>query len=171
MIPKIADRRRIRDWQPIAMLTTAYKLVAKLIACHLRKVLPRLVNERQTGFVPSRQILENISITSLAFDHWEKLHNLQCLFLKLDFEKAFDRVNFEYIWATLIAMGLGGKFLLLIKGLVLGGSVKIHVNGLFSEDIALDRGVRQGCPLAPLLFALSTQPLLVFLRRNDYRDG
>lgn len=55
---------------------------------------------------------------------------------------------------------------MLVKGLVLGGTVKIHVNGLFSEEIELDRGVCQGCPLAPLLFALTTQPLLAFLHEE-----
>lgn len=118
------------------MLTTTYKLVAKLIVVCLRAVLLRLVSERQTGFVPFQQILENISITTLAFDY-VKLHKIQCLFLKLDFKKAFDQVGFKYIWETLEAIGLGGKFLMMVKGLILGGSVKIHVNGLFSEDIKL----------------------------------
>lgn len=64
------------------------------------------------------------------------------------------------------AIELDWKFLTLVKGLVLGGLVKIHVNGLFLEEIELQRGVRQGCPLTPLLFALSTQPLLAFLQEE-----
>lgn len=62
------------------------------------------------------------------------------LFLHLYFKKAFDRVDFEYIWATLAAIGLGGTFLTLMKGLIIGGSVKIHINGQFSEPIPLERG-------------------------------
>lgn len=64
------------------------------------------------------------------------------------------------------AMGLGGRFLMLVKGLIIGGMVKIHVNGLFLEEIKLDQGVCQGCPLAPLLFALITQPFLGFLQEE-----
>lgn len=61
-------------------------------------------------------------------------------------------------------MGLGGKFLTLMKGLIIGGSVTIHINGQFSKPIPLERGVRQGCPLAPMLFALCTQPLLGYMQ-------
>lgn len=90
--------------------------------------------------------------------------NLSTLFLQLDFEAAFDKVDFPYIWATLTAMGLRGQFLKLIQGLTIGGSVKIHINGQFSESIPMERGVRQGCPIAPMLFAICTQPLLAFLQ-------
>lgn len=77
---------------------------------------------------------------------------------------AFDRVDFNYIWATLQAMGLGRKFLQLMKGLILDGIVKIHINGKFSDEIKLARGVHQGCPLAPMLFAISTQPLPSYIQ-------
>lgn len=78
------------------MLSTTYKIIEKLLASRLRILLPKLVNEHQTGFIPRRQILENISTTWLAFD-WIQLHKLEALFLLLDFEKAFDIVDFEYI--------------------------------------------------------------------------
>lgn len=145
------------------MLTTTYKLIVKLIALHLRTLLPKPVSDQQTSFIPGRQILDNISITWLVFDKLQ-LDKTAALFLKLDFEKAFDRVDFNYIWASLRALGLGGKFLTLMQGLILGGSVKTHSNGHFSEPIPLQRGVHQGCPLAPMLFALNTQPLLAFLQ-------
>lgn len=99
----------------------------------------------------------------MAFD-WAIHTNTKALFLQLDFEKAFDRVNLNYIWANLSEMGLGGIFLQLMKGLILGGTVKIHINGQFFEDIILSRGVCQGCPLSPLLFAISMQPLLAYIQ-------
>lgn len=114
------------------------------------------------GFFHGSQILENILITCLAFD-WIIHHKSQALFLLLDFENAFDKVDFEYIWATLKALGLRGKFLQLIQGFILGAHMKVHINGEFLQPIAIEHGVRQGCPLAPLLFALSMQPLTTFL--------
>lgn len=63
-------------------------------------------------------------------------------------------------------MGLGGKFLQLMQGLILGGSIKIHINGQFSTKIPLSRGVRQGCPLTPMLFAICTQPLLAYIQEE-----
>lgn len=87
------------------MLNTTYKIVAKLISMWLRKILPQLVNKQQSGFVSGCQILENISITPLAFD-WLNLHKLKALFLQHNFEKSFDRVDFKYIWSTLTTVGL-----------------------------------------------------------------
>jgi hypothetical protein len=57
-------------------------------------------------------------------------------------------------------LGLKGKFLALTKGLVIDATAKIHINGPFSSPIPILRGVRQGDPLSPLLFTISTQPLL-----------
>lgn len=63
-------------------------------------------------------------------------------------------------------MGLGGQFTMLLKGLVLGGIAKIHFNGLLSKVIILKCGVFQGFPLAPLLLALTIQPLLAYLQHE-----
>lgn len=73
------------------MLNMAYKIIANLISKWLR-LLPNLVNHRQTGFVLGRQILEKNPAISLAMD-WVPLHNLESLFLQLNFKKAFDMVN------------------------------------------------------------------------------
>jgi hypothetical protein len=81
----------------------------------------------------------------------------------LDFETAFDQVDFHYLWTTMEKLGITGKYLALVKGLVTGATAKIHINGIFSTAIPILRGVRQGDPLAPLLFAIYTQPLLAQL--------
>jgi hypothetical protein len=85
------------------------------------------------------------------------------LFLKLDFEKAFDRVDFEYLWKTIELMGLGNTFLKLVKGLVIGAKARIIVNGLYTEKTNIKWGVRQGDPLAPLLFPIFSQPLISYI--------
>lgn len=102
----------------------------------LRLVLPRIILPQQTGFVPGRNILENISIAWLTRD-WLHHTGLPALFLKLDFEKAFDRIEHSYIWETLKQLGFGDLFIALVKGLIEDSFSKIHVNGLFSEEISL----------------------------------
>lgn len=82
----------------------------------------------------------------------------------LDFKKAFDHVDLTYIWTMLQAMGLGWKFLSLTYGLILSDSIKIHINGRFLESIK--RVVCQGCPLVPMLFSLTAQPLLAFFKEE-----
>lgn len=70
------------------------------------------------------------------------------------------------MWEVLELMGLGGTFAKLVKGLLAAASYKVYVNGSFTEEIPLSRGVRQGCPLYPLLFSLSTQPLMDYIQQK-----
>ncbi|KAL3678477.1 hypothetical protein R1sor_021433 [Riccia sorocarpa] len=98
---------------------------------------------------------------------WAKKSKQQTLFVKLDFEKAYDRVSHTYLWKTMASMGISDHFIRLTQGLVTGATSKIFAMGTFSKDIELQRGVRQGCPLAPLLFAIASQPLLLILKQYE----
>ncbi|CAM6097625.1 unnamed protein product [Calypogeia fissa] len=155
------------------MLTTVYKLIAKLLALRLKVFLPDMIDPQQTGFIPGRHILENISTAWLTMD-WIRAKRFSALFLKLDFEKGFDRVNHDYLWSTLSHMGLGRNFIRLVQSLLTDAYSRVHINGSFSTEIQLRRGVRQGCPISPLLFVLSTHPLMRFLLtelRNNWLQG
>lgn len=90
--------------------------------------------------------------------------------LKLDFMKAYDRLDHQFLRDVLAAMGFSNVFISLAMGLVCNGSSKVHMNGLFTDEIMLCREVRQGCPLAPLLFSLASQPLMSLFRKWEV-DG
>lgn len=87
----------------------------------------------------------------------------QVICVKLDFAKAYDRVDHSFLWATLKAMRLDSFVIQLIQGLVLNVEAKVHMNGLFTESFPLEHGVRQGDPLSPTPFVLSSQPLMRLL--------
>lgn len=125
------------------MLSIIYKLISKLLAVRLSPHSKDSISPQQIGFTPRRFILENISLAWLTHD-WVIRHNKPTLFLRLDFEKAFDRVEHPYIWAVLTKIGLGGTFLMLVKGLLVGAISKVHVNGRFTKEIPITRGVCQG---------------------------
>ncbi|KAL3681068.1 hypothetical protein R1sor_024024 [Riccia sorocarpa] len=163
LIPKSEDKARLKDWRPISLLGITYKIISKLLAERLKSLLPNLVNEQQTGFVQGRSIFDSILTVKLG-QEWANVTSQQSIFLKLDFVKAYDHVRHRYLWQVLEAMGFCTKFIMLIQGLVEDAHFVIHINGAFTKEIKLERGVRQGCPIAPLLFALSTQPLMALLR-------
>lgn len=162
-VPKKPNKQWLANWRPLTMLTTLYKLLAKLAANRLKPLLPQLISHQQTGFVSRWNILENISIAWVTRD-WIIHTKTPALFIQLDFEKAFDRIEHSYIWETLERLDLGSTFLELVKAWILDVSSKVHVNGLFIEDILVTRGVRQGYPLSPFLFSLATQPLMEHLQ-------
>lgn len=83
--------------------------------------------------------------------------------MKLDFAKAYDKINHSYMWKTLQAMRLDPFVIRLIQGLVLNVEANVHMNGFFTQSFSLEHGVRQGDPLSPFLFFLSSQPLIWLL--------
>lgn len=155
LIPKGGDLDFLRNWRPITMLNLVYKIISKLLANRLKPLMGLLIDSQQSGFIAGRSIVDNLLIFRIAKEHALR-KNLQAILLMVDFMKAFDRLDHIFLRDTLRALGFSEFFIMLVMVLVSGGASKIHVNGMFSEEFNLDRGVRQGCPLASLLFALSS---------------
>ncbi|KAL3689560.1 hypothetical protein R1sor_015869 [Riccia sorocarpa] len=166
LIPKGGDRKLLGNWRPISLMSLTYKIVAKLLANRVKIVLPNLVDIQQTGFVQGRHISDNVLSLKIG-QEWAKWTAQKALFIKLDFVKAYDRVDHRFLWKVLEGFGFDSTFISLVQGLNCNGAAKVHINQAFSEEITVRRGVRQGCPLAPLLFALCSQPFMSMLRRAE----
>ncbi|KAL3694987.1 hypothetical protein R1sor_008638 [Riccia sorocarpa] len=170
LIPKNDEKHLLKNWRPITLLTMTYKIVAKIIAVRLKGMLPKIIDTQQTGFVAGWNIIDNILSLRLG-QEWAQVTSQHAIFVKLDFMKAYDRVAHGFLWETLLAMGMGTETLGRIKGLVEGGSSEVHINGSFTDTFKIERGVRQGCPLAPLLFSMTTQPLMRALREEERKGN
>ncbi|KAL3692018.1 hypothetical protein R1sor_005669 [Riccia sorocarpa] len=164
LILKNDERSMLTNRRPITLLGITYKIVSRILADRIKPILPGLVSGQQTGFVPGRSIFDNILTLKLG-EEWAVESEQEAVFLKLDFIKAYDRVRHTFLWETLEAMGFSAKFIRLIQGLMVGAEATVHQNGDFTECFELERGVRQGCPLPPFLFSLSTEPLMVMLKQ------
>ncbi|KAL3701503.1 hypothetical protein R1sor_019525 [Riccia sorocarpa] len=128
----------------------------------IRLVLPQLVDVQQTGFVMGRKITDNILSVKIG-QEWAEWSSQQALFVKLDFIKAYDRVDHAFLWRTLECQGFDQEFISLVQGITREGLAQVHVNAAFTKEIKVSRGVRQGCPLAPLLYALYTHAFMSLL--------
>ena len=106
-----------------------------------------------------RHIIDNIVTASLALEYL-RVTKTDIVLLQLDFRKAFDRVDHRFLDRVLVELGLGTHIRRLIGSLFSGARSKLFINGQFTGPISLERGVRQGCPLSPLLFTLATEVLL-----------
>ncbi|KAL3683713.1 hypothetical protein R1sor_001735 [Riccia sorocarpa] len=117
-----------------------------------------------------KNIASNLLSLRLGRD-WARMSQQDCIFLKLDFIKAYDRIDHSFLLQTLQTMGFTQEALRIFKGLTCKGTAKVHINQDFTARIHVKRGVRQGCPLAPYLFTFCTQVLMDMLTtaRNEGR--
>ena len=148
---KDKPRQYLKNWRPITLLNCDYKIAAKSIATSLKKVLPYLINNDQTGFLKGRFIRENIRLINSVIDYAEK-QNIPGLLLFVDFEKAFDTLEWTFVEKTLSFYNFGESIKSWIKLLYTDITSCIQNNGWSSDFFQLGRGVRQGCPLSPYLF-------------------
>lgn len=95
-IPKDGDRTLIKNWRPITLLNVSYKILSKAMAIRMEKILPKIISPTQTGFVRGRYILENL-ITCWESMNWAKITGQNGAMLLIDFEKAYDRIEWGFI--------------------------------------------------------------------------
>ena len=165
-IPK-GDKPRnyIKNWRPLSLLNTVYKIGSSCIANRLKSVLPKLINEDQTGFVKHRYIGDNIRLIYDTIAYLEE-HNKPGLLLNIDFEKAFDSVNWTFMFKVLHSFGFQEEICRWIRTFYQNIKSCVIVNGQVSSWFPIERGCRQGDPLSPYLFILCAEVLATLIREN-----
>ena len=171
LIPKKnKDIRFLKNWRPISLLNTDYKIITKLLATRIKSVLPEVINEDQVAYLKGRYIGQNIR---LIFDIMEytKDNKIPGILTFLDFEKAFDTINWEVIQDALTTFGLGENFKSWVKIIYNNTEACVTNNGYSSNFFKLERGVRQGCPLSAYLFIMVVELLSHQIRKNNLIKG
>lgn len=171
LIPKKGrDKRYLSNWRPISVLNTDYKLLAKAMALRLSTILPKIIHYNQTGFVKNRYIGDSIKNTHSIFEFLESTGR-QGLILSLDFKAAFDSLDHSYLFRILQAYGVGQQFFNWTRVLYADTESSILNRGISSGWFPFKRGIRQGCPLSPLLFVLAVERLADSIRANSSIRG
>ena len=158
LIPKSGDLKFLNNWRPITLLNVGYKIYAKALQMRLQEPLSEIISPDQCAYLWNRFILDNILLTHETLS-WAKKSKQDTIFLKLDFSKAFDRVDWRFLFLIMTRMGFPFSFINLVKLTLNDACAAINVNGQVSPSFPIERGVRQGCPLAPLLFLLMGEAL------------
>ncbi|CAM5165421.1 unnamed protein product [Eretmochelys imbricata] len=165
LLPKKGDLRDLRNWRPVSLLSTDYKIVAKAISLRLGSVMADVVHPDQTYTVPGRSIFDNLFLVRDLLELGRR-DGLSFAVLSLDQEKAFDRVDHGYLLGTLQAFGFGPQFVSFLRVLYASAECLVRLNWTLTELVSFGRGVRQGCPLSGQLYALAIEPFLCLLRRR-----
>eukprot|EP00253_Pinus_taeda_P002170 PITA_02170 len=158
LIPKTENPVSFDDFRPISLCNTIYKIIAKVIAVRLKPILSECISNEQFGFLDGRQIHEAIGVAQ------ETIHNIRQAkkkgaVLKIDLSKAYDRIDWSYLRLLLTHLGFKVEFINWIMGCITNINFVVLINGAASQFFKSQRGLRQGCPLSPLLFLLAAEGL------------
>ena len=171
LIPKKdKDITELKNWRPISLLNTDYKILTLTLANRLQSVLPKLISLDQNAYIKGRFIGYSIrSILDTIELH--KTKQIKSIIAFLDFEKAFDKIRWSFMKKCLSKFGFGANFMKWITILYTDISSCVINNGYTTNYFRLKCGIRQGCPLSSLLFILCSESLAIAIRTNKNIRG
>jgi hypothetical protein len=127
LLPKINQAEKIQQYRPICLLNVSFKIFTKVATLRLNNVADHVVRPSQTAFMQGRNILDGV-VTLHETVHELHSKKLNGVILKLDFEKAYDKVKWSFLQQTLRMKGFSTEYRALINSFVFGGSVAIKIN-------------------------------------------
>ena len=171
LIPKgKKDKVYLKNWRPLTMLCTYYKIVSGCITERIKPNLDIIISNNQKAYLPSRYIGE---ITRTTFDLFQaaKVNNLPGILLLIDFEKCFDSVSHRYIQKCLDFFNFGDDIKKWIRILTEDFYSCINHVGNISERFLLGRGVKQGDPISGYLFLICAEVLAHRIKYDRHISG
>ncbi|CAM2106407.1 unnamed protein product [Caretta caretta] len=165
LLLKKGDLRDLRNWRPVSLLSTDYKIVVKAISLRLGSMMADVIHPDKTYTVPCRSIFDNLFLVRHLLELGRR-DGLSFALLSLDQEKAFDRVDHGYVLSTLQAFGFRPQFVSFLRVLYTSAECLVKLKWTLTEPVSFGRGVRQGCPLSGQLYALAIEPILCLHRRR-----
>ena len=167
LLPKKGGAEDLGDFRPISLLEGGgglYKLLTKVLANGLKKVIGKVVSPDQNAFVMGRQIFDASLIANEVIDSWQKREE-KGLICKLDIEKAYDIINWQFLLKVMEKMGFGSKWLGWMWSCISTTKFSVLVNGVPVGFFPSSKGLRQGDPLSPYLFVMGMEVLSALIRR------
>ena len=160
------DKRFIENWRPISLLNVDTKIISKSLASRFSPVLPTIISSDQTAYVKGRCIGESIRLISDILDISHK-YSIPDYMLTVDLQKAFDSIDHIFLLACLKKFGFGKKFIAWISILLNKNESCVSNGGHTTHYFKLQRGARQGDPIAAYLFIIILEVFFIMIRSNN----
>ncbi|GJU94132.1 putative RNA-directed DNA polymerase, eukaryota, reverse transcriptase zinc-binding domain protein [Tanacetum coccineum] len=158
LIPKVIDAKFVSDFQPISLIGCQYKIIGKLLANRPSSVIGDVISPEQSAFINGRNILDGPLIINEVMD-WYRKRKKDLMIFKVDFEKAFDSLRWDFLDLVMEKLGFGHKWRSWIYGCLHNARSSVLINGSPTSEFEVFRGLRQGDPLSPFLFILAMESL------------
>jgi Reverse transcriptase (RNA-dependent DNA polymerase) len=154
MLPKREGAVKLSDYRPISIINLFPKLLSKVLANRLSKELPNLISVNQTAFMRGRHISENFIAMREILHH---IHSTKAsaVFMKIDFSKAFDSVNWSFLMAVMKARGFTDRWMQWMHKMLTSSSSRLMLNGEVSQYFKHKRGATAGRPPLPPAICIS----------------
>jgi hypothetical protein len=170
LIPKEKGALSFNRFRPISLYNTSYKLLTRIIANRMKAILPLIIPENQGGFIKGRHIADKIILVQEAL-HSSIQRKDKGMIINLDLANAFDRFNHRFLFAVMRKFGFDKTFVNWIKACIGSPWISPMVNGRVTKIFQASRGLRQGCPLLPLLYSIQASVLSYQLENSQAQNN
>ena len=160
----------MKNWRPVTLLNTDYKILTKTLSRRIEKALPDIIHQDQFGFIKGRYIGEPVRFVQDLINKYDE-EKKEGIIMQLDFEKAFDSIEWNFIFEALKKFNFGDQFIEFVRCCYTNIQSCVQNNGFTTKWFELERGVRQGCPLSCLLFILSVEIMGNRIRNRSDING
>ncbi len=155
---KRGDKNDLKNYRPITMLNTDFKILSKILANRLKKILPNIIETNQAYAIKGRDITDTVSSIRDVVSYMLEERKSGYI-INVDLEKAFDRVEHEFLFAILEKFEFGKNFIKWLKIIYKGAKSQIKCNGFLTGVFRVSRSIRQGCPLSAQLYSMVAESL------------
>lgn len=167
LIPKVSNPEDISQFRPISLCRFNYKIVSKVLANRLQPFIHDLTSEQQSAFIPGRQIHDNVVVAHEVFHFLKrkKLGKKGYVAVKVDLNKAYDRICWDFLFQVMERMGFSAVWINWIKECASTVKYSINANGEQICNVIPSRGIRQGDPISPYLFLIAANVLSIMINK------